>query len=143
MKAPPAGWPRLSAAVFYQDPLAAIDWLTKVFGFEVRQKVVGDDGKLLHSELTFGEAVIMVGGEGGTEPYQRLQRSPRSLGGVSAGLAFYIDDVDAHHDRAAGAGATIIRPLTTNDYGPDYWTDRTYGALDLEGHLWWFIQRIR
>jgi hypothetical protein len=22
------------------------------------------------------------------------------------------------------------------------WTDRSYGALDLEGHLWWFMQRL-
>jgi uncharacterized glyoxalase superfamily protein PhnB len=133
----------MSAAAFYQDPLAAIDWLTKTFGFEVRLKIVGEDGKLAHSELTFGEAVIMVGGEGGSEPYQQNQKSPRTLGGVTHGLAFYIDDVDAHHTRAVDAGATIIRPLSTNDYGPEYWTDRTYGALDLEGHLWWFIQRMR
>ena len=27
--------------------------------------------------------------------------------------------------------------------GDDYWTDRSYGALDPEGHLWWFMQRIK
>ena len=36
MKAPPKGWPRMSASVFYQDPKAAIDWLCRAFGFEVR-----------------------------------------------------------------------------------------------------------
>ena len=27
--------------------------------------------------------------------------------------------------------------------GADYWADRSYGAVDPEGHLWWFTQRIR
>jgi len=37
----------------------------------------------------------------------------------------------------------IIREPRTDDYGDDYWADRTYGALDPEGHLWWFMQRMR
>jgi uncharacterized glyoxalase superfamily protein PhnB len=101
----------MSASVYYEDPLAAIEWLTSAFGFDVRLKIVGEDGKLAHSELTFGEAVMMVGGTSGTEPYQKHQQSPRKLGGVTQGLAFYIDDVDAHHAQAVAAGATIIREL--------------------------------
>jgi uncharacterized glyoxalase superfamily protein PhnB len=143
MKPPPPGWPRMSASVYYEDPIAAIDWLTKTFGFDVRLKVLDADGKLAHSELTFGEAVVMVGGVGGTEPYQNLQKSPLTVGGVTHGLAIYLDDVDAHYANAVALGATILRDLRTDDYGADYWTDRTYGVLDPEGHLWWFIQRIK
>src|SRR5262245_41290233 len=33
---PPAGWPRVSPALFYDDADAAIAWLCKTFGFEVR-----------------------------------------------------------------------------------------------------------
>jgi uncharacterized glyoxalase superfamily protein PhnB len=133
----------MSASVYYLDPLVAIDWLTNAFGFDVRMKIVGDDGKLAHSELTFGDAVIMVGAEGGTEAYHRHQKSPLTTGGVTHALAFYLDDVDAHHAQALAAGARIVRELKTDDYGEDYWTDRTYGALDPEGHLWWFIQRLK
>ena len=143
MKPPPPGWPRMSASVFYEDPLAAIDWLGRAFGFEARLKIVEDNGRLAHSELTFGEAVVMVGSAGGKEPYQQRQQSPRASGGVTQALAFYIDDVDAHYARAVAAGATVIRELRTDDYGADYWTDRTYGAVDPEGHLWWFIQRMK
>jgi len=132
----------MSASVHYDDPLAALDWLVQAFGFEVREKILVE-GKLAHSELVFGEAVVMLGQTNGALPYQKLQKSPLEVGGVTHALAFYLDDVDAHHARAVQAGARIIRELETNDYGPDYWTDRTYGALDPEGHLWWFIQRIR
>jgi uncharacterized glyoxalase superfamily protein PhnB len=42
MKPAPADWPRLSSAVVYQDAAAAIDWLCKAFGFEVRVKIEGE-----------------------------------------------------------------------------------------------------
>ena len=143
MKAPPQGWPRMSASAFYDDPKAAIDWLCRVFGFKVRIRVESESGQLQHCELTFEEAVVMVGAAGGKEPYQQLFRSPQTAGGVTQALAFYIDDVDAHHAHAVKEGAKIVRALETNDYGAEYWADRTYGAVDLEGHLWWFIQRMR
>ena len=50
---------------------------------------------------------------------------------------------DAHHARAVQEGAKIIREPRTDDYGDDYWSDRSYGCLDLDGHLWWFMQRVR
>lgn len=143
MKPPPPGWPRLSGSVFYDDPQAAIAWLCRVFGFEVRLKIEGEGGSIVHSELVFGGAVVMVSGTGGNEPWQQLYRSPRSSGKVTQALAFYIDEVDLHYARALAGGATVVRELRTDDYGDDYWSDRTYGALDLEGHLWWFIERMR
>jgi len=144
MKPTPPGWPRLSASVYYDDPRRAIDWLCRAFGFEVRIKVEGEDGSIHHCELTYGEAVIMVGAANGKEPWQKNNRSPKSLGGaVTQALVVYLDDADAHHAHAVKEGATVIREPKTDDYGADYWSDRTSGALDPEGHLWWFLQRIR
>jgi uncharacterized glyoxalase superfamily protein PhnB len=144
MKPTPKGWPRLTSSVFYDDPRAAIDWLGRAFGFEVRLLVEGDGGSIAHSELAFGEALIMVSGSDGAQPWQKLFASPRGTGGkVTQALALFVDDVDAHYAQALAAGARVARELSTNDYGDDYWVDRTYGALDPEGHLWWFMQRIR
>jgi uncharacterized glyoxalase superfamily protein PhnB len=144
MKPTPPGWPRMSASVFYDDPRAAIDWLCRAFGFELRILVEGDDGVIHHSELMFGDALVMVGGTSGREPWQQTYRSPRATGGgVTQALAFHIDDVDSHHAQALQCGAKIVREPRTDDYGDDYWADRTYGALDPEGHLWWFLQRLR
>ena len=144
MKAPPAGWPRISAAVFYDDPAAAIDWLCRAFGFEIRLKVEGEDGRIEHSELVFGEGLIMVGGAGGDRPGQERMVSPRSMhGGNTQNLCVVVDDVDVHCARARAAGALIFREPETTDYGDEYWTDRTYGATDPEGHQWFFMQRIR
>jgi uncharacterized glyoxalase superfamily protein PhnB len=144
MKAPPKGWPRMSASIFYADPNAAIDWLCKAFGFELRLKVEGDAGEIAHSELMLEEALVMVGGASGSEPWQAIYRTPQAIGGgITQALCFHIDDVDAHHEKALAAGAKIVREPRTSDYGDDYWADRSYGALDPEGHLWWFMQRVR
>ena len=147
MKPTPKGWPRLSASVYYDDPRAAIEWLCKAFGFEKRMVVEGDDGTIVHSELMFGEGMVMVGGTGKNskgEEWAALMASPKSLGGkITGALCFFVDDCDAHHATAVASGAKIVRTPTTNDYGDDYWTDRSYGALDPEGHLWWFMQRIK
>jgi len=146
MKAPPAGWPRLSSALFYENAQAAILWLQSAFGFELQLKVDGPDGSVLHSQLIYGEALIMVG-EGGSQRAPKFGvpcRSPRLQGGANTqSLMLYVDDVDAHCARARAAGAVIVAEPSLQDYGPDYWADRSYGATDLEGHFWWFSQRVR
>ena len=111
MNAPPKGWPRISAAVFYDDAARAIAWLCEAFGFEVRLKVEGEGGRIEHSELTFGEGLIMVGSSGGRSdrPVPFPCRSPRSLGGANTQtLCICVDDVDAHCERARAAGAKIV-----------------------------------
>jgi uncharacterized glyoxalase superfamily protein PhnB len=146
MKKPPAGWPRISSALFYDDAGAAIDWLCRVFGFELRLKVEGEGGRIEHSELTFGEGLIMVGSAGGkSERSTPLPcRSPQALGGANTqALCVFVDDVDAHCARARGEGAKVVEEPTTHDYGEEYWSDRSYRAEDLEGHQWWFMQRMR
>ena len=50
---------------------------------------------------------------------------------------------EAHCERAREAGAIIRVEPTTEDYGEEYWADRTYEAEDLEGHHWFFMQRLR
>jgi uncharacterized glyoxalase superfamily protein PhnB len=85
MKKPPERWPRISSAVFYEDAAKAIDWLCRAFGFEVRLKVEGEGGRIEHSELIFGEGLIMVGTAGGKSgrPERSFCVSPRSVGGAN------------------------------------------------------------
>jgi uncharacterized glyoxalase superfamily protein PhnB len=145
-KASPVGWPRISSAVFYDDAARAIDWLSEAFGFEVRLRIEGVGGRIEHSELTFGGGLIMVSSTGGKSerPNALPCRSPRGLGGVNTqALCVCVDDVDAHAAHARAAGATIVEPPATQDYGEEYWADRTYRAEDLEGHQWFFMQRVR
>jgi uncharacterized glyoxalase superfamily protein PhnB len=138
----------MASILYYDDPRAAIAWLTRAFGFEVRIIVDGPGNSVVHAELTFDDALIMVGATGKSDAekaaWQRHQRSPQQLGGANTQtLCVHVDDVDAHAARARAAGAAIYREPATDDYGDDHWADRTYGARDPEGHMWWFMQRVR
>ena len=146
MKPTPKNWSRLSAALYYSDPIKAIDWLCAAFGFEIRVKVPGENGLLMHSELTFGEAIVMVTGDASYagHPGGTYWRSPLRLEGANTqSLMLYVDDVDAHCARARKAGAKIASEPKVTDYGEEYWTDKGYEAVDLEGHHFWFCERLR
>jgi uncharacterized glyoxalase superfamily protein PhnB len=145
MKPTPAGWPRISSALFYRDPAKMIDWLCDAMGFELRLKIEGEGGRIEHSELSYGDGLIMVSGErvGAESRFGVDMKSPLSAQCDTQSLMLFVDDVDAHCAHARAAGARIIQEPAVHDYGEDYWADRSYGALDPEGHLWWFTQRLR
>jgi uncharacterized glyoxalase superfamily protein PhnB len=143
MKPTPKGWPRISSALYYKDAAQAIDWLCNAFGFEVRLKVE-EGGRIHHSELVFGDGVVMVGDERVAHDKGRVSRSPLSVDrGNTQNMMVYVDDAIAHCERALAAGAKIIAEPAVHDYGEDYWTDRGYECEDPEGHRWWFYQRLR
>jgi uncharacterized glyoxalase superfamily protein PhnB len=141
MKPTPPGWPRISSSLIYDDPKKAIEWLCRAFGFEVRLVVEGDSGSVEHSELVFGEGLIMVSGAKEKFPQRR---SPTSVGGANTqNMMVYVDDAEAHLKRARETGAVIVTELETHDYGDDYWSDRGYECKDIGGHHWWFFERLR
>jgi uncharacterized glyoxalase superfamily protein PhnB len=140
---PPDGWPRVSAAVYYEPAAQAIEWLCRAFGFEVRIRVDGPGGRVEHSELTFGGGMVMVG-EADHPARQPWRRSPGQAGGANTqNLMLYVDDVEAHCQRARAAGAVIAAEPATTDYGEGYWVDRGYECVDPGAHHWWFVQRLR
>jgi uncharacterized glyoxalase superfamily protein PhnB len=143
MKPPPPGWPRISTALYYDDANRAIDWLCRVFGFELQLKVAGDDGTVHHSELVFGGGLVMVSESSRNERFP-YRRSPTQIEGLNTqNMMVYVDDVEAHCRHARESGAQIVSELETHDYGEDYWTDRAYQCKDLGGHHWWFCERLR
>ena len=126
--------PSLSSGVIYKDPKAALAWLEEAFGFEPVMVVVNADGTIGHSEMRFGDGVIYVGRE-----WDDDHKSPASLGGKNTqSINVRLDEgMDAHCERARAAGAVITREPVDQFYG-----DRTYVAVDPEGHIWSFSQTI-
>jgi len=117
-------------ALRYDDPNAALDWLTKAFGFTEVSVFRDDDGVVGHAVLRLGTGMVLLSG-------------PRPAGWAGGGgadplaspISIYVavDDPDAHHAVAAAAGATIIDAPRDMDYG-----SREYSARDPEGTLWSF-----
>ena len=125
----------LSSAVSYKDPKAAFHWLEEAVGFEPLMVIVDSEGNLMHSEMTFGNSVLMVGSE-----WTEKHRSPKSIDGMNTQTVHVQleEDIDAHCERARKAGARIVQQPETQFYG-----DRTYRAVDPEGHIWTFGQTVR
>ncbi len=124
------GKPNIFPFLRYQDAPAAIEWLARAFGFEKHMVVPGPDGTIRHAQMRFGPGVIMLG----TVRDDKLgMKRPTDLPAVNQGIYIYVDDVDAHYERAKTAGAEILRELQDTDYG-----SREYSARDLEGYLWSF-----
>ena len=128
--------PTFTLDAVYRDPRAALDWLARAFGFEVTMAIDGgDDPVMCHYEMAVeGRGRIIVGGE-----WAEWTRSPASVGGANTQFAHVqlTGDVDAHCARAREAGATILAEPEDQFYG-----DRTYRAVDLEGHVWTFAQHV-
>jgi uncharacterized glyoxalase superfamily protein PhnB len=125
--------PRIIPTLRYRDAAAAIDWLSRAFGFERHAVYPGEDGTIAHAQLTFGNGMIMLG-SARDDAFGKLQKTPAAVGGVGTQSAYVIvPDADAHHARAVAAGARVVYPLTDEDYG-----GRGYSCLDPEGHLWNF-----
>ena len=118
--------------LLYEDAGAAVEWLTRVFGFREELRYEDETG-VTHAELRLGEDGILFLGQPGGD-YQ----SPKRLGRTTTQVHAYVEDVDAHFEAARSAGATILAEPTDQEYG-----DRRYDAEDLEGIRWSFAQRVR
>jgi PhnB protein len=129
---PPQGYPRVMPYLLYEDSDAALEFLVSAFGFTEKMRLTGENGRINHAELSIGDGVIMFGTPDGE------YKNPNKLGGRTGNIYVYVDDVDAHYERAKQAGATIAREPEDQFYG-----DRNYLAHDPEGHEWYFATHVR
>lgn len=127
----------LSSAAFYQDPKAAYRWLEQAFGFEPAFVLLDAEGNLAHSEMTYGNATVMVGSE-----WSEDHKSPKSVGGKNTQTIHVQlaegDNIDSHCEHARAAGAEIMKEPETQFYG-----ERAYRARDPEGHIWSFSVTVQ
>ena len=127
----PAQW--ITPYLFYADVDAALEWLSKAFGFKPLMKFAGPNGKTNHSAMKLANGEVFMLGCPGPE-----YKNPKQLGHVTQGLYIMVDHVDKHYFRAKKAGAKIINEPADQFYG-----DRRYSAADPEGHHWYFAQHLR
>lgn len=108
---------------------AAIEFYKKAFGATELFRLTAPDGRLGHAEIKIGEAPIMLADE---HPEMGF-RSPQSLGGASASIHVYVENVDDLAATAVAAGAKLLRPIADEFYG-----DRNCTMEDPFGHRWMF-----
>jgi len=113
----------------YNDSRKAIQWLCSAFGFVELFSVPESGEYVRHAQLRLGTNIIMLGS---VRPDDGMV-SPQSLGVATQSLCVYVDNPDAHFERAQAAGARVITPPSNSDFGA-----RGYHVCDPEGHSWTF-----
>jgi uncharacterized glyoxalase superfamily protein PhnB len=119
-------WPCLT----YRDGRAAIEFLSKAFGFEEKAAYAREDDPSVieHAEMRWPLGGGIMFGSAGRDDSPFSQR-------VIGNDAVYVvcDNPDELFERAIGAGAQLVRGLRDEDYG-----SRGFTVRDPEGNLWSF-----
>ena len=111
----------------YRNVADALAWLTKAFGFVEHYRFGEPGGRVNGAQMHLGDAWIMLNSA------RPGSASPAQAGHQTQSLTVFVDDVDAHCERAKLTGAKIVEDLHETAYG-----ERQYGVEDLEGHHWLF-----
>ena len=132
--------PVFKPTAFYRDPIAALRWLEQAFGFETTTLVTDAEGRVGYSEMSFLGGVVSINpGFSGPLIGEARMVSPLDVDGQGTQFirVSLPDGLDEHCARARAAGPRITDEPTDQFYG-----ERTYRALDPEGHVWTFSQVI-
>ena len=134
--------PAVVPMIAYEDGFAALEWLSRAFGFRERTRMAGPDGRLAHAEMEAGDGLIMLATP--TPDYEGPRRHRETCAParkwsevpwVIDGVLVYVPNVHEHFQRAKKEGARI---LSEPEEGPP---GRRYRVEDLEGHRWMFMER--
>lgn len=134
---------RVVPMVDYEDAGAAIEFLTRAFGFVENRdhRYTEPDGRISHAEVVLDGGLVMLGQVGGgyqspDHHEQVCEHARRWLETryIVDGVLVYVNDVDAHHAQAVAEGARVLTPPEGGMPG------RRYRVADCEGHRWMFLQ---
>jgi uncharacterized glyoxalase superfamily protein PhnB len=119
----PTVWPAFRA----RDARALIRFLVDAFGFE-ETAVYGEGDRVDHAQLSWPEGGGVMLGSVREDPDDAWPAVPGTA-------ACYVVTADpaAVCTRAVAAGATVVKELSTTDYGSS-----EFSARDPEGNLWSF-----
>ncbi len=126
-KAIPEGYHTLTPYLAVHDAAKAIEYYKKAFGAKERVRMEAPGGTIGHAELEIGDSLVML-----SDPFpQANTKPPTELGGTSASVFMYVEDVDAVVKQAVDAGATV-----TMEVADQFWGDRFGTVSDPFGHTW-------
>jgi PhnB protein len=123
----PEGYSTISPYLAVDDAAEAIAYYKKAFGAEETVRMDAPDGKIGHAELKIGDSHVML-----SDPFPQASTTPpKELGGTSASIFMYVEDVDAVVQKAVDQGATV-----TMEVEDQFWGDRFGSITDPFGHNW-------
>lgn len=121
----------------YRDAHHMIGWLCTALGFTRNAVFDGPNGTVAHAQLTFGKpgaatGMIMLGSHDNGGELSSHMIQPDATGGRETVLVYLITaDAATLFAQAIAAGAEVVAPLRTMDYGGG-----AFSVRDPEGHIW-------
>nr|XP_061806032.1 uncharacterized protein Mb0911c-like [Nerophis lumbriciformis] len=129
----PAGFRTVTPYLIIQGAAQAIEFYKRAFAATEKLRLAGPDQSVIHAEIKIGDSIVMLADE---FPDMGVV-GPATLGGAGVSICLYVDDVNAHFEKAMKAGAVEIRPLMDQFYG-----DRSGTLKDPFGHMWIIASHI-
>ena len=128
-KSIPEGYRTITPQLSIDGAAEAIEFYTKAFGAEVKDRAVDPSGKKVwHASLKIGDSMIFVNDVfpdmGGTES--------------SSSIWLYVNDCDAVFQRAVSAGAKATMPPADM-----FWGDRMGQVVDPFGQKWTVATHVK
>ena len=130
---PPPGFHTITPYLFVHDAAAALEFYKTAFGAVERFKLPMPNGTIGHAEIQIGDSVVMLSDESPDSG----AASPKTRGGPTSSLMFYVEDVDAAFRQAIAAGAEVFMPVADM-----FWGDRMGAVSDPFGHRWTLATQI-
>ena len=123
----PEGYHTATPYLAVDDAAEALEYYKKAFGAKERGRMEAPDGKIGHAEVQIGDSLVML-----SDPFpQASTRTPKEMGGTTASVFLYVENVDAFVQRAVDAGATV-----SMEVADQFWGDRFGTITDPFGHSW-------
>ena len=116
----PAGSHTVTPYLLVRDAAALIDFAQAALGAVETERMLRQDGTIMHAEVKIGDSIVMLG---------QATDAASAMPGL---LYVYVPDVDAAFRAALAAGATSLQEPKDEFYG-----HRTAGAIDSNGNQWW------
>jgi PhnB protein len=133
VKPVPEGYHTVTPYLAVENASAAIDFYRRAFGAKERARISGPGDTIMHAELEVGDSLVML-----SDPFPQASTTPpKELGGTSASVFMYVEDIDAVYRQAIDAGATSL--MEPDDM---FWGDRFGSVQDPFGHSWTIATHI-
>lgn len=127
VKPVPEGYHTVTPYLAVEDAAKAIEFYKQAFGAKELVRMEAPGNRIGHAELGIGDGRVML-----ADPFpQSSSKPPKELGGASASVFLYVEDVDALVKQAVAAGATV-----TMEVEDQFWGDRFGAVTDPFGHVW-------
>ncbi|WP_199432587.1 VOC family protein [Qaidamihabitans albus] len=123
----------LAPYLYYTDATEAVEWLTRVFGFKEKLRIVDAAGDVFQATVLAGDAEIQLTAVGAD--YWEAKGVDGPVGQLNV---VYVDDVDTHFEQVCAAVGDTVEVSRPQDqpYGA-----RLFTVQDIGGNSWTFWQQ--